>query len=157
MFYSKLLSPGAVMLVWFSIGCAATKAASSACPPAPEELAQFGTVYRACAVDRKAAPPSTSQMMNYEPTQACGRVELDVVVDTAGQPIPESAKVVRSNDPGLLQAVLASLGSMHYIPARKDGQPVQQLVRIGQGYVVTVTPAALAGARRRPPRSGPPC
>jgi hypothetical protein len=156
------LRPVTAVAIVVCLGCAARTARSSACDPVPAEFALSGqTVYRDCNVDRKARQAGTLPRLDYTPSrsQTCARVIIDVVVDSTGRPVQETARVVRSTDPGFGLAVLNSLGDMRYEPALKDGRPVPQLVRVDQGFssVRVAVPAGTPPSSVRPPRRPPQC
>jgi hypothetical protein len=88
--------------------------------------------------------------------QTCLRATIDVVVDSTGRPLPETARLVRATDPGFGVAVLSNLGGMRFEPARKDGRPVAQLVRFDQAIMAVVVPAGTPRSAVRPPHR-PPC
>lgn len=163
MFFSKSVGPGAIVLLLLSAACAANKTASAKCAPISDEWARFGTVYAECAVDQKAMPPSLAPSLNYRPTSGCAHVEMELVLDTLGKPIPESAKPTHSTDPVFLEAVLRTLPNLRWKPAMKDGHAVQQLASYGRALqvevVVSSAPTAVrpSPSRSAPSRSGPRC
>ena len=157
----KGLPPAMVALV-VCCGCAAQTAARPTCAPVPDEFSLVGqTVYRDCGVDRKARPPGIAPRLNYTPSagQTCGRAAIDVVVDTTGHPVRETARVAQATDPLLAVALLNSLDDMRYEPALKDGRSVPQLVRVERAFVVRMVavPAGTPPSSVRPPRGRPPC
>ncbi len=156
------LQPVTAVAILLCLGCAARTAQSSACDPVPAEFALVGqTVYRDCNVDRKARQAGSFPRLEYTPSrsQTCSRVVVDVVVDSTGRPVPETARVVRSTDPGFGLAVLNSLGVMRYEPALKDGRPVPQLVRVERAFraVLVAVPAGTPPSSVRPRRRPPSC
>jgi hypothetical protein len=116
-----------VVVIALCSGCAARTGKPSACEPVPGDFALAGQiVYAECGVDKKARLSTTLPRLDYTPSRdrACVRAVIDVVVDSTGQPVQETARVVRSTDPALGLAVLNSLGDLRYDPALKDGRPV---------------------------------
>lgn len=151
-----------VVVLGLCSGCAARTAKPSACEPVPDEFALAGqAVHRECGVDRKARLSGILPRLQYTPSgrQTCGRVIIDVVVDSAGRPVSETARVVRSTEPSFGVAVLNSLDEMRYEPALKDGRPVPQLVRIERSFEVrrVAVPAGTPPSAVRPPRRPAPC
>jgi hypothetical protein len=139
-------------------GCAGQRAASAACEPVAGDFGIAAIVYRECAVDQAAVPPDPMPRLQFTPTAAgCRRATIEIVVDTEGQPLRETAKVVRSDDPSFTEVVLASLHQVRYKPATKNGVAVYQLVRHDRTYQV-VAVAVPAGSRppSRPPRQSIP-
>lgn len=118
-------------------GCSGHRQMVEACA-APAIVAGVA-YYPACAVDRQAKQiASSGPRLTYTPSvnQNCVRAIIDVVADAKGTPIPATAKIVRTNDNGFATAVLGSLTSLRYEPARKDGQPVAQMVRVDVAMVL---------------------
>ena len=138
----------AIALVLCS-GCATKGTAPRSCDPVPEEFVLLGQpVYRDCAVDQKARPlPLPPLTFTPSGQQSCARAIVDVVVDSNGQPVPATARVVRSTDPTFAAAVLASLEEMRYRPAQRDGQPVAQLVRFERVYAIRFVVRSAGGTR----------
>jgi hypothetical protein len=149
----------AIVVITLCSACAARTAQPSTCEPVPAEFALVGqTVYRDCDVDRKARSPRGVPRLHFTPSagQTCFRAIIDVVVDSTGRPVPETARVARSTDPSFAAAAVNSLEGMRYEPALKDGRPVPQLVRVDLA-MIGVRAAGAAGPLRRPPRGPPPC
>jgi hypothetical protein len=156
------LPPVTVVAIALCSGCAARAAKPAVCEPVPAEFALVGqTVYRDCDVDRKARPLGMMPRLQHTPSggQTCGRVVVDVVVDSTGRFVPETARVARSTDPSFAVAALSSLDAARYEPALKDGRPVPQLVRLEWAYGVTrvAIPAGTSPSSVRRPRTPPPC
>jgi outer membrane biosynthesis protein TonB len=82
--------------------------------------------------------------------------EVEFVVDEAGVPEKETARVVRTNNPDFAAATLAVVPRWRYRPATIDGQPVRQIVREKQG-VSEVVVAAPAGQMPQLPARAPKC
>lgn len=123
-------------------------------------FAATGPVFRDCAVDTKAQALSSSSGIDFQPRRGgptCYSAEVEFVVNATGYPESNTAHVVRANDQGFADAVLAAVRTWRYQPAMKDGKPVRQIVderRMAQTAVV----AAPAGApvASRPPTNLPP-
>ena len=118
-------------------------------------FALFGPVYRDCAVDRTAHLLNTQIHPDYRPTNPrpmCYSADLEFVVDSTGRPEVPTVRVVRSNDQGFAESVLAMVRAWKYDPALRDGRPVRQIVTSHQVMAVVVVRVP-AGA---PPPSGPP-
>jgi bla regulator protein blaR1 len=58
-----------------------------------------------------------------------GEVLAQFVVDTSGQVLPGSLRIVRSTDSLLTQAVRAAVPSMRFVPPELNGRKVRQLVQ----------------------------
>ena len=73
----------------------------------------------------------------------CYSVDLQFVVDSTGRPETSTAKIVRSNDSGYGEAVLATVASWRYEPAMRNGVHVRQIVTSHQSAaaIVAVRPA----------------
>lgn len=151
----RLATTAAVLVL--CAGCATKSTASRTCEPVPAEFSLPGQiVYRDCAVDQKARPQAGAPQVKYTPPRRpmCARAIIDVVVDSTGHPVPETARVVRSTDPHFGLAVLQNLPSERYEPAIKDGRPVAQLIRVERtmSVVLVAVPAGTPPASVRPPR-----
>ena len=59
---------------------------------------------------------------------ACYSAAIEFVVDEAGTPEMDDARVLRTNSPSFAQAVVAAVAQWHYKPAFRDGVPVRQIV-----------------------------
>jgi hypothetical protein len=134
--------------------CATRNTAPRTCEPVSAEFTLEGqSVYRYCAVDRRARLSSRPIPYSYVPLAGrhrCSRASVDVVVDSTGRPIPETARIVRSTDPNFALAILQSLESARFEPAIKDGQPVAQLVRIESAAFGAVRQSGVRQPRRPP-------
>ena len=116
-------------------------------------------LYRECAVDVKvtnvtrgkgplSAPPGPLR-------DGCYSAELRFVVDTNGVPERRAARILRTSDSSYADAVVATLPSWRYHPARIKNRPVRQIVTEREAMSITVAHAA-AGARSPAPSSGVP-
>src|SRR5215218_5396816 len=116
------------------IGCATSRSGASrgtACSLTQQDsvLLFQGPVYRACAVSPAAKLVPSSRQINYRPARpsnTCSSVEFEMVIDTLGRVESPTAHVVRTNDRDWADAVIASLSTWRYEPARLEGKPVRQ-------------------------------
>jgi hypothetical protein len=120
-----------------------------------------GPVYRDCAVDEKARIVMQGSRPDFRPAQArnaCYKVELEYVVGLTGIPEVETARIVHATDQQFARAVLAVVGTQTYTPARRDGQPVRQIINYQQA-MTTIVAVVPAGTTPRPPSAAgrPPC
>ncbi|HEX8946099.1 MAG TPA: energy transducer TonB [Gemmatimonadaceae bacterium] len=118
-------------------------------------FAVIGPVYRDCAVDRAAHLLSTQTHPDYRPTtprSTCYSADLEFVVDAAGRPEVPTIQVVRANDQGFAESVLAMVRGWRYDPAVREGRAVRQIVTSHQvmGTMVVAVPKGAS------PPSGPP-
>jgi len=91
-----------------------------------------GPVYRECAVDIKAKRIPDNSHPVFTPTRGgpnCYAVEVELVVDNAGKPEAETARVVRSTDRNFADAVMATVRDWRYEAAMLDHHPVRQIAR----------------------------
>ena len=73
--------------------------------------------------------------MDFNPRAAvrdCYNAVIAVVVDEGGSPMPQTARIVRTNDTEFAQAFLNTIPAWRFTPAQKDGMPVKQLVELGE-------------------------
>lgn len=140
-------------------GCASSAATSSsrcALDAADSVYAKGGPVYRGCAVEHRAVAIDRSAHADFIPAspshggQACYSAEIEFVVDTAGMPEMETAKVVHSNNPDFATAALAVIGRWRYRPATIQGVPVRQIVREKQGLALVAVAAPMGQPPREP-------
>jgi TonB-like protein len=118
-------------------------------------FAVTGPVYRDCAVDRAARLLTTQTHPDYRPTtprSTCYSADLEFVVDSRGRPEVPTIQVVRANDQGFAESVLAMVRGWTYDPAVRDGKPVRQIVTSHQ-VMSTILVVVPKGAS---PTSGPP-
>jgi hypothetical protein len=122
-------------------GCAAggvQQAGSARCDAIVSDTLVAGTpVYPECGVGIVAKPAGTPPRVQYTPQRGklCSMSLVSVVVDDQGRVMERTARVVRTNDPELTTALLATLPTLRYSPATKDGTPVAQIVEVS--YMVT--------------------
>ena len=138
---SRGLSTVSAVLVYAACAGATAGGPQTACllAPADSVYLRFGPVYRECAVDQHARLLRSPQRLDFRPPpggKTCYNAEIEFVVDTAGIPQTDTVKVIRSNDPSYLDAVLRVLPSWRYQAARLNGQPVRQIIRAKQDMAV---------------------
>ncbi len=146
------------VIALFVVACAsAGKRVGDCTPVAVEQRGGVAEVYRSCAVDVAAMPEEGGARPIYTPPRPdfCARVDLEMVVDTAGLVVLSSVNVKRSTDRGLLDVVNALLPSLRYTPARKGSTAVAQLVEYGIAIAGTGASTPVSGlndasTRRRP-------
>ncbi len=84
--------------------------------------------------DAPAAPTSASSVPSYpailKSAGVSGVTIVQFVVDTTGQPIPETVKVERSSHQLFTDAVQSSLPGLYFWPARAGGRNVKQLAQM---------------------------
>jgi hypothetical protein len=118
-------------------------------------FAVVGPVYRDCAVDRAARLLTTQTHPDYRPTNprsTCYSADVEFVVDSTGRPEMPTLQVVRANDQGFGESVLAMVRAWKFDPAVRNGRRVRQIVTSHQmmSTMVVVVPKGVA------PPSGPP-
>ena len=82
-----------------------------------------------------------------------GEVDVSFVVDTTGIPDMSSLKVIKSTHQLFLNAVVAALPGVRFVPAEVGGKKVRQLVM--QPYVFNVADSALSAAAKVSPVRAP--
>lgn len=122
------------------------------------------TLYRDCAVDERARLLTTEIHPDFHPSggRLCYSADLEFVVDTTGLPETRTAHVTRATDPQFGDAVLATLRTWKYEPARLQGRPVRQLVVerrtiVGVTRVDVLVPVGAAPPTRPPQQRPPTC
>lgn len=110
------------------------QAAPKQCEPKeiPAAWVAAGPVYRSCEVDQPAKAIGTVSVRGWEPSRPsreCNTALIEFVVDTTGQPVGSTARLVRATDAQLGSALLGTVPSRHYTPAVKNGRPVAQVVQ----------------------------
>lgn len=155
-FTTLLMLAGTVSIA----ACAPRTSRSLACDAIAEPAVNALPVYRDCGVDRAARPTGTMPRPEYTFArgQSCVRAQIDVVIDTLGRPLRQTARVVKSTDPSFTDALLATFDRRRFEPALRGGRPVQQVVRINEAAATrtVVVPAGVSPTSVRPPR-GPLC
>ena len=116
-----------------------------------------GPVFLPCQVDRPARLDVASRQLDFRPPGGppemrtrCYTADVQLVVGRDGGVEVETARVLRSNNPGFADAVVASLPGWRFRAAMKDGQPVRQIARERAQLAVAVARVP-AGQLARPP------
>jgi hypothetical protein len=153
----RLLTACALAIV---IGCAtaAQSGNRTTCALTPLDSMHLasGPLYRECAVDRPARLLTRDVRLDFDPapatgTPACYRAEIEVIVDTAGVPEAETARLLQATDVDFGEAVLRTVPALRYRPARKDGAAVRQVVQQARALAVVPFSTTVIGARPVPP------
>lgn len=139
-------------------------AGRASCPLGAEDSVYLarGSVYRECAVDKRAQMLDRTARVDFQPImplpggQACYTAEVQFVVDPRGVPEADTITVIRTNSPAFAQTVVAAVPRWRYSPAQLHGVAVRQImietVKI-RSALVTVR----AGETPRPPVRGAVC
>jgi hypothetical protein len=113
----------------------ATGQAAPACVPAAADTLwkDAGTVLHACEVDTPAKRRGGDPKLDLDPFKLrartpCQRVTLGFVVDTLGAVEAATLRVVSSDHLLVEAAVRQAVSKLAYVPARKAGQAVRQIV-----------------------------
>jgi hypothetical protein len=133
-------------------GAAVTPQSASRCAPIVSDSLVAGTpVYPPCGVGIAAKPAGSPPRVQYTPQRGrmCSMATVAVVVDQEGRVLEKTARLVRSNDPELTTALMASLPTLRYTPASVDGKPVAQIVEVGYGVTAEVRRAGAPVAATR--------
>ena len=150
---------GLAAALLLAVACASAKSAGprgASCPLTQQDSAFLGrgSVYRDCAVDTKAKLVQQTARIDYRPTRpgnACYSADVELVVDTLGKPEISTVRVIRANDRGFADAMVASVPGWQFEPATLGGKRVRQIVNQHQA-IGTVVVAVPAGSP--PPPSG---
>lgn len=161
--------PSPILVATIVGALAACASSSGGKGRAPCELARAdtvyldrGPVYRDCAVDKRARVIDRSVRPDFQPStpppgsDVCYRADVEFVVDATGTPEPETARVLRTNNPSYGEALLRAVTRWHYEPAVVNGMPVRQIVQ-EKGGVAVVSRVVRAGEVARPPDRRPVC
>jgi hypothetical protein len=157
---------GTIAAIAAAAACASAggRAERSRCPLTSRDSTYLvrGPVYRDCAVDEKARLTTTNARPDFQPTRpesGCFAAEVEFVVDTAGIPEIETARVIRANSSSFGDAVLAMVRSLRYTPARIAGAPVRQIVSERRTVVsaMVAVPKGSAPPTRPPSTNVPNC
>lgn len=90
-------------------------------------------VYHANEVDQAAAVDSARLEAPVYPDSLAafsvtGTVVAEFVIDTTGVPLPESIGIVNATHPALAASVRRAVAASRFVPARKGGRPVRQVM-----------------------------
>ena len=142
-----VISLSAVAAACASSGAKGGRRAACDLSPSDSVFALVQPVYRDCSVDREARFLNNGgSRPDYQPEtmrSACYSADLAFVVDSTGRPEQQTAKIVRTNDRGFAEAVLATIAVWRYEPAMRNGVRVRQIVTTHQAMAtaVVVVPA----------------
>ncbi len=132
---------------------------SDVCAPIATDSARFGTapVFAPCAVDVPARLRRTARPVGavFPDGIRCLIAELEFVVDQAGTPVLQSARVLSTSTPAFADAVLRSLERWRYDAAREQGVAVRQLVRGRIAHQDDRRPFVVLQPGERPPTPAP--
>ncbi len=116
----------------FVLLAACASGGRSACEPVTGDYLEAGRVYSDCEVSRPAELkgwPRFERPQRMGGAQICYVAWYDYVVDTLGQPVASTLKLISTNNNEWAEIVRQDLSEARYEPAMKDGRLVQQLVR----------------------------
>ena len=152
---------GIAMVAAACASAGSTSARRVACSLGPRDSVFLAgsPVYRDCAVDRAARRFSSSVRPDFRPTtprSGCYSADVEFVVDASGMPEIGTARVVRANDQGFADAVLATLTRWKYDPAVRDQRPVRQIVTSHEVMSTVVVVAPAGGLPPSRPSQRPP-
>lgn len=131
--YNRDISSCGTMLIW-SRGPDTDPVGSPESMVDLKALMDRAAIYSADSVDRPASPDAAHPIHpEFPPSLFAARVRglaiAEFVVDTLGRVEELTVGIVSSTDPLFSDAVRAALRGATYVPARKDGRPVRQLVQ----------------------------
>ena len=131
--YNRDISSCGTMLIW-SRGPDTDPVGSPQSLVDLKELIDRAVIYSADSVDRPASPDAGHPIHpDFPPSLFAARVRglaiAEFVVDTLGRVEEPTVGIVSSTDPLFSDAVRAALRGATYVPARKDGRAVRQLVQ----------------------------
>lgn len=135
---------------------AATTGGADRCALAPADsiYLQGGPVYRDCAVEHRAVLTNRSPHAQFQHSppppggKACYVAEVQFVVDTAGRPEENTAKVLRTNNTDYATAAVSAMSQWRYSPATIHGAPVRQIVREKEEMAEEVIAVPMGGTPR---------
>lgn len=119
-------------------------------------------LYRECAVEVKARPRGTGARPDFTPPKTdggCYFVAIELVVGTSGQPELGTARVLRTNDSMFANAVMSTLPTFGFTPARIGGVAVRQIFELSTAMTTYASRSAATPAGPVGPMGGrrPPC
>lgn len=114
-----------------------------------------GIVYRGCDVDNPAHAVQVAVRPDYQAArgESCLNAEFEFVVGRDGTPEVETARLVRTNNSRYAESLKRLLPTLRYTPAKKDGEPVRQVVRWSYAMVAVVTSSRSGGSPPITPRA----
>jgi hypothetical protein len=122
---------GGTIVIWSRMGPAEGDApAQQVTPPGPPQ-----PVYHADEVDEPAAIDTTAMIQPVYPDSlrafaVTGEAVARFVVDTAGAPVMETIEIVSATHEAFADAVRRAVAVSLFVPARRNGQAVRQVVLI---------------------------
>jgi hypothetical protein len=161
-----LLIPAALILAACASATKTTAGDKCVSLPGDTTYTALKPAYRGCGLASNAVAITPRANPDYRPTErrptsSCSSVELEFVVDEAGLIETNTARVVRSTNQQLTEAVVAVLPAWRYKPAMKDGKPVRQIVndKVTIQTQVVAVPAGTVPSRgtTAPPRAPTTC
>jgi hypothetical protein len=120
-------------------------------------------LYRQCAVDVKARPKTNvGARPDFTPPMrdgGCYFVAIEVAVDTSGTPEPGTARVLRTNDSMFANAVMSTVPTYAFTPARIGGAAVRQIFELSTAMTTYASKSAANPMGPTGPMAGrrPPC
>ena len=152
----RVLSAGSLMIV---AACASGAKETPVIPQGATRCAAIVSdsllsgvpVYPECGVGIVAKPVGSPPRVQYTPQRgrSCSMATVAVVVDDQGRVLEKTARVVRTNDPELTTALMASLPSLRYTPATREGKAVAQIVEVSYGVMAETRRAGAPVAATR--------
>jgi len=154
---SRLSFAAIVAVVSVGAACASSNRRSNCEPvPAAAMIGAHTVVYRDCDVDSRPTISSTMlRVQGYTPNPgtSCANALIEFVVDSTGRPDVATAKTARATDQKLADAMISTLGSLRYRPAKRDGHAVASYTSWG----VTLAAFVVGRAGSGPPPPSPRC
>lgn len=132
------------IVVWTEHPEPAGRKTAHVTPAQLDSLVASLTVFTADQVDSPAQTDPASPVSPAYPDslyrgRVAGHVIAEFVVDPNGRAREGTIGVVSSTDPLFTTAVRQAIGAAHFIPARRHGAPVPQVVRQSFDFVVPAT------------------
>lgn len=114
-----------------------------------------GPVYRGCDLKDRARLRETAVRPDYQPSrgEGCLNAEFEFVVGRDGTPEAETARLVRTNNSRFAESLRQLIPTLRYAPAKRDGDPVRQIVRWNYTIVAVATTSRSGGTPPLTPRS----
>ena len=142
----------------------AARADAKPCDRSDQDSSSYAHVplYRECAVDVKARPNGRAARPEFMPPKTdggCYFVAIEVVVDSSGIPEPRTARVLRTNDSMFATAVLSTIPTFGFSPARIGGVAVRQIFELSTALTTYASKSAANPTGPIGPSAGkrPPC
>ena len=124
---------GGVVVIWSRVGLDDAPAQRAADAGAPDRSRPFVPTYRAAEVDEPARLDSSRMVSPQYPDSLLafsveGEVVASFVVDTTGEVVEGSIGILSETSPAFGQAVRQAIAASRFVPARKGGQLVRQIL-----------------------------